>query len=178
MEVANEFFFYLKIGGYSCYFIMKYVILLLLFISVPIYGSETTPELFGVSYFIFYEKGEETITPSNFFAPVIGDTTLYGGSAAFNFLQFGHKVLNIDCLHGQRLEIKRAMLRESFEGETLYSDDSWSYLFGIDPFFRKFCPYLPRVSVYYRTGDKSISYGGFTLNLSTKTYGACAMGMF
>jgi hypothetical protein len=94
---------------------MKYIILILLLISVPVFAEEM-PETFGFSYFLFYEKGEETITPSNFFAPVIGDTTLYGGSAAFNFLQFGHKVFDIDFLHGQRLEIKRSMLREEFEG--------------------------------------------------------------
>jgi hypothetical protein len=156
---------------------MRFLIIIILLMSTSVFSQEM-PETFGLSYFLFYEKGEETITPSNFFAPVIGDTTLYGGSMAFNFLQFGHKVLNIDCLHGQRLEIKRSMLREEFEGNVFYKDDSWAYSVGIDPFFRKWCHYLPRVSVYYRTGDKAISYGGFTLNLSTKTYGACAMGVF
>lgn len=144
---------------------------------MPIYAQEM-PETFGFTYFLFYEKGEETITPSNFFAPVIGDTTLYGGSAAFNFLQFGHKVFDIDCLHGQRLEVKTSMLREEFEGEVFYKDDSWSYIFGIDPFFRKWCNYLPRISVYYRVGTKEINYGGFSLKLDTKNYGATLMGIF
>ena len=156
---------------------MKYLIIILLLISTPILAQEM-PETFGLSYFLFYEKGEETITPSNFFAPVIGDTTLYGGSMAFNFLQFGHKVLNIDCLHGQRLEIKRAMLREEFEGNVFYADDSWAYSVGIDPFFRKWCPYLPRINTYYKLGSKKISYGGFILNLKSTTYGVCIMGGF